>query len=125
MGYRDQMTELFTGEISGLEPEFHTAEAPLLTVRGYDRRHRLMKQRKTQSYLKMKDSDIARQVACECGPERRRSRTAASRCDYVLQHNQTDLEFLQQRARAHRLRGVRGGQERCTSGRGGSTAPRR
>ena len=78
MGYRDQVTKLFNGEISGLEPEFHTSEAPLLTVRGFDRRHRLMKQKKTKSYLKMKDSDIARQIAGEFGTEPEGRRHAGS-----------------------------------------------
>src|SRR5262245_25570875 len=31
MGYRDQMAQLFTGEINGLEPDFHTEEAPVVT----------------------------------------------------------------------------------------------
>lgn len=97
MGYRDQMKKLFTGEINGLEPEFHTSEAPLLTVRGYDRGQRLMRKRKTKSYLQMKDSDIARQIASNSGlsPE---VEDSSVMLEYVLQHNQTDLEFLQHRA---------------------------
>jgi Bacteriophage probable baseplate hub protein len=97
MGYRDQMAEVFAGEISGLEPDFHTAEAPALTVRGYDRSHRLMKQKKTRSYLRMKDSDIARQIASDAqlSPKIEDSGVVL---EYVLQHNQTNLEFLQQRA---------------------------
>ena len=97
MGYRDQVIELFNGEISGLEPEFHTSEAPLLTVRGFDRCHRLMKQKKTRSYLKMKDSDIARQIAGDSGLAAQVDDTKVT-YDHVLQHNQTNLEFLQQRA---------------------------
>ncbi|PWT83689.1 MAG: hypothetical protein C5B57_06380 [Blastocatellia bacterium] len=97
MGYRDNMAEVFAGEISGLEPEFHTSAPPVLTVRGYDRRHRLMKQTKTQSYLKMKDSDIARQIAADAGLSPKVDDTSVT-FEYVLQHNQTSLEFLQQRA---------------------------
>jgi phage protein D len=97
MGYRDQVTELFNGEISGLEPEFHTSEAPLLTVRGFDRRHRLMKQKKSKSYMKMKDSDIASQIASDAGLAAKVDDTKVT-FDHVFQHNQTDLEFLQQRA---------------------------
>jgi phage protein D len=97
MGYRDQLAELFHGEISGLEPEFHSTEVPLLTVRGFDRRHRLMKEKKTKSYVKMKDSDIARQVAGDAGLTAEVDDTRVV-FDHVLQHNQTNLEFLQQRA---------------------------
>src|SRR4029453_5692180 len=97
MGYRDQLKKIFTGEINGLEPEFHTSEAPLLTVRGYDRGQRLMRKRKTKSYLRMKDSDIARQIASNSGlsPE---VEDSSVMLEYVLQHNQTDLGFLQHRA---------------------------
>jgi phage protein D len=97
MGYRDQVVELFKGEISGLEPEFHTSEAPLLTVRSFDRRHRLMKQKKSKSFLKMKDSDIASQIASDAGLGAKVDDTKVT-FDHVFQHNQTNLEFLQQRA---------------------------
>jgi phage protein D len=97
MGYRDQVAEVFAGEISGLEPEFNTKKPPVLTVRGYDRRHRLMKQKKTRSFLKMKDSDIARQIASDAGLTAKVDDTSV-RFDSVLQHNQTNLGFLQQRA---------------------------
>jgi len=66
-------------------------------VRGYDRRHRMMKRKLTKSYLKMKDSDIARQVAADSGLDAQVDDTGVV-LDYVLQHNQTNLTFLQQRA---------------------------
>ncbi len=63
MGYRDNMQNLFKGEITGLEPDFPNQEPPTLTVRGYDRRHRLMGRCKTRTFLNMKDSHIAGQIA--------------------------------------------------------------
>jgi len=96
IGYRDRMEEIFAGEITGLEPEFHSAEAPLLTVRSYDRSHRLMQEKKTRSFLRMKDSDIAGQIASE-GGFRADTEDTRVRHEHVLQHNQTDLEFLKQR----------------------------
>ena len=98
MGYRDNMKTLFKGEITGLEPEFPNDQSPTLTVTGYDRRHRLMGKRRTRTFLKMKDSDIANQIAGDWSltPEVEDTRV---RLDYVLQHNQTDFEFLQERAR--------------------------
>lgn len=98
LGYRDQTTPLLSGEITGLEPEFAEHRAPTLTVRGHDRRHRLMRARRTRSFLQMKDSDIVRQIATEAGLDPQVSDSGPS-LPYVLQHNQTDLEFLMTRAR--------------------------
>ena len=98
MGYRDRTQRLFSGEITGLEPAFAQSQAPTLTVRGYDRRHRLMRERKTRSFTNLKDSDIASQLAGGAGlnPEVEDSKVVLP---YVLQHNQTDLEFLLTRTR--------------------------
>src|SRR6059058_178718 len=47
MGYGDQTETLMIGEITALEPEFVFDRLPVLIVRGYDRRHRLQRGRKT------------------------------------------------------------------------------
>lgn len=98
MGYVDGLETLMVGEITGLEPEFCADEIPMLTVRGYDRRHRLMRGRKTRSFTQVKDSDIAAQIASDLGLTAQVEDTGVT-LDYVLQHNQTDMEFLQDRAR--------------------------
>lgn len=97
MGYGERLETLFQGEITGLEPEFPYEKPPILTVRGYDRRHRLMGKCRTRTFLQMKDSEIASQIAGDWGltPDVEDSRI---RLDYVLQHNQTDFDFLQERA---------------------------
>lgn len=100
LGYVDNLQAVFTGEITGLEPEFSVDQGYHLTVRGHDRSHRLLRGRKTRSFLRIKDSAIASQIAGSAGltPEVEDTRV---QLDYVLQHNQTDLEFL--RARAERI----------------------
>jgi phage protein D len=98
MGYRDRLEKVMEGDITGLEPEFPQGEPPRLTVRGYDRRHRLMGRRKTRTFLKMKDSDIASQIAGDWSLQPDVEDTRVN-LEYVLQHNQTDFEFLQERAR--------------------------
>jgi phage protein D len=98
MGYVDNLQKLMVGEITGLEPEFSANEVPMLTVRGYDRRHRLLRGRKTRSFTQVKDSDIASQIAADAGLTAQVEGTAVT-LDYVLQHNQSDLQFLRQRAR--------------------------
>ncbi len=97
MGYVDKLETLLIGEITSLEPEFQAGTPPTVTVRGYDRRHRLLRGRKTRSFTRVKDSDIASQIANELGLTPDPTDTAVT-LDYVLQHNQTDMEFLQDRA---------------------------
>jgi phage protein D len=98
IGFRDGMQKLFSGEITGLEPDFPEAQPPTFTVRGYDRLHRMMRERKTRSYTNIKDSDIAAKLAGDAGltPDAQDSKVTHA---YVLQHNQTDLDFLLSRAR--------------------------
>ncbi len=98
LGYVDNLDTLLVGEITGLEPEFRDGEIPTLVVRGYDLRHRLLHGRKTRSFTQLKDSDIASRIAGERGLAAQAADSGVT-LDYVLQHNQTDLEFLQERAR--------------------------
>jgi Bacteriophage probable baseplate hub protein len=98
MGYVDDVATVFRGEIVALEPAFALDRLPSLTVRGYDRRHRLVRERKTRTFLQQKDSDIASQVAGDAGLTGQVEDSGVVH-DYVLQANQTDMEFLQERAR--------------------------
>lgn len=97
MGYVDAQETLIVGEIVGLEPEFCASRTPTLTVRGYDRRHRLLRGQQTHTFIQMKDSDIASQIASDFGLQAEVEDTGVT-LDYVLQHNQTPLAFLQERA---------------------------
>ena len=98
MGYINSMRTLIVGEIIGLEPEFSQESASTLVVRGYDLGHRLMRGRKTQSFRQMKDSDIVKKIAQDLGIAVKVEDTQV-KSEYVLQHNQTDLEFIQDRAK--------------------------
>jgi len=97
LGYVDNVETLLIGEITALEPEFAMDRRPRLTVRGYDRRHRLLRGRKTRTFVQQKDSDIASQIAKEAGLTAQ-SKDSETVHDYVLQANQNDLDFLCQRA---------------------------
>jgi phage protein D len=97
LGYVDDLHKVMAAEITSLEPAFTAEQPPLLTVRGYDHRHRLARGRKTRTFSQMKDSDIATQVAREAGLEARVTNTNV-KLPYVIQSNQTDWEFLQRRA---------------------------
>jgi len=98
LGYGNKLEKLFAGEITGLEPEFSSSQLPGLGIRGFDRLHRLQRGRKSRTFVKQKDSDIASQIAKDAGltPQVTDSRVTH---EYVFQHNQTDWEFLMLRAR--------------------------
>src|SRR5262249_39921505 len=98
MGESGDLTSLITGEITALEPEFVTSRLPVLTVRGYDGGHRLQRGRKPRTFLQKTDSDIATQIGGEAGLSVQAIDSGTS-LDYVLQANQTDWEFLCERAR--------------------------
>jgi phage protein D len=98
MGYEHNLQTVITGEITGLEPDYRVERLPGLIVRGYDRRHRLQRGRKVRSFLKQKDSEIAQQIAQGAGLSASVQDSKITH-DYVLQSNQTDMEFLQERAR--------------------------
>jgi phage protein D len=98
MGYRNKMSPLFKGEITGLEPEFPEGQPPTLLVRSHDRRHRLMRASKTRTFTQMKDSDIATQVAGDAGLSPQVEDSGVT-LPYLIQHNRTDLDFLLERAR--------------------------
>lgn len=89
--------KLLLGEITALEPEFSQAAGPSLVVRGYDQSHRLHRARQTKTYVQETDSDIVQKIARGCGLKAEVDSTREVH-EYICQDNQTDMEFLQQRA---------------------------
>ncbi len=89
---------VFKGEIVALEPEFSADGQHMFTVRAYDKSHRLHLGRKSRTFLKQKDSDLASKIAGESGLLTAIDTTTTTH-DYILQCNQTDMEFLSERAR--------------------------
>jgi len=92
-----QKGTLFKGEITGLEPDFSGEGKTFLVVRGYDKSHRLHRGKKTRTFLKTKDSDVAQKLAGEAGLSADVDTTSVTH-DYLLQNNQTNMEFLLTRA---------------------------
>lgn len=97
LGRVDDLHKVLTCEVTGLEPLFGAAATPTLTVRGYDHGHRLARGRRTRTFAKQKDSAIVAQLAREAGLRAQVTDTKVVN-EYVVQHNQTDLEFLRERA---------------------------
>ncbi len=89
---------LIKGEITALEPEFQEGMIARLVVRGYDRSHRLFREMKSRTHVNKKDSDLAQEIAREAGL-RADIETTTAVYNHIFQHNQSDLAFLQARAR--------------------------
>ena len=87
---------VFDGEIVELEPDFG-AKTHRLTVRAFDRLHRLSRGRFVRTFQNVTDGDVATKFAKDAGltPEIDATRQVH---EYLLQNNQTNLEFLRQRA---------------------------
>jgi phage protein D/phage baseplate assembly protein gpV len=88
---------LIKGEITSLEPSFSAQGDTTVLVRGYDKSHRLHRGRQTRTFLRQTDSDVVRTVASESGLSVEADATNV-RHEYLLQSNQTNMEFLQERA---------------------------
>ena len=98
VGFVDDLRSMLKGEVTALEPEFSPGEAPTLKIHGYDLLHRFRRGRNTRSFVNMKDSQIAEQIAGELGLRAQADDTQIAH-EYVLQSNQTDVDFLLERAR--------------------------
>lgn len=97
LGDQQLKREVFVGEVTDLELGFDTLGQTPLTVRAYDRAHRLHRGRFTRAFKQMTDSDIARQIARELSFDADIEPTSEVH-EYLLQDNQTNWEFLQERA---------------------------
>lgn len=97
LGYLGDLHSVLLGDIVSLEPVFSAEQGPVLTVRGYDRGHRLARSRNSRTYLDMKDSDIVSRIARE-GGLRSEVQDSAVTHQYVIQANESDWEFLRRRA---------------------------
>lgn len=98
MGREESPGPIFTGEVTAHTFDIPHATAPMLVVRAYDRAHRLQRGRLSRSFLNVTDSDIATKIARESGLQPDVDGTTQVYA-YVLQNNQTNWEFLQERAR--------------------------
>lgn len=88
---------LFKGEIVGIEMDLSAHGSPSILVRCFDKSHRMHRGRKARAFQNVKDSDLASQLASESGLRVTVDATATVH-DWVLQNNQTNWEFLMERA---------------------------
>ncbi|MEO0989002.1 MAG: phage baseplate assembly protein V [Cyanobacteria bacterium J06639_14] len=91
---------IIVGEITAIETHFtHQTKAPIL-VRGYDISHRLHRGRHNRSFQNKTDSDLVKQLAAEVGIEATDEtvKPSGDPHEYLFQENQSNMEFLRERA---------------------------
>ena len=88
---------MMVGDVTYIEPKF-TQDASHVEIRGYDRLHKLRLGKKTKTYLDIKDSDLASQLAGNWGLQADADLTE-SLFPHLFQNNLSDYEFLKERAR--------------------------
>jgi phage protein D/phage baseplate assembly protein gpV len=89
---------IFEGELVELEPHYEP-EGIKVTIRAFDKMHRLTRGRFVKSYVDVKDSDIMKKIIGDAGLQSLVTETSVIH-KHVLQANQSNFEFLRDRAAA-------------------------
>jgi uncharacterized protein involved in type VI secretion and phage assembly len=99
MGSTDESTTetIFKGEIVTVEPDFQAGSVQMV-VRAYDKSHRMMRARKQRTFKNKTVSDIVKEVAGEYGFSIS-AQDSGDPLDFMLQHNETDWDFIWRLAR--------------------------
>ena len=89
---------VFKGEVVGVEASYRQGGQPKLSVRAFDKLHRLTRGKKSKTYQKQTDQDIASSIAGQAGLSAQCGSTPKIKHEHVYQHNQDNLSFLRTRA---------------------------
>lgn len=98
IGYGEDQVSLIKGEIVSLEVDYGADESPVLHVVGYDKLHRFRRGRMTKTFENVKDSEIAQRIAQSMNLQADVEDTQVV-YPHVFQYNQSNIDFLQERAR--------------------------
>ncbi|HEX6022665.1 MAG TPA: VgrG-related protein [Solirubrobacter sp.] len=90
---------IFKGQIASVEPEFSQAGCTI-TVRAYDRAHKLNRVRKTRTFQQMSASDMMKKVAADSGLQLQAEATQPV-FEFFQQSNETDWDFAWKLALMH------------------------
>ena len=66
LGYKDDVEEVFCGDIISINPQFRMNSDDILVIKGSNTIHRLLRGKKTRSFSEMTDADIIKEIASEC-----------------------------------------------------------
>ncbi|HUS31980.1 MAG TPA: contractile injection system protein, VgrG/Pvc8 family [Kofleriaceae bacterium] len=90
---------IYKGEVTGLEATFRGGEKSRLLVRGMNKLHRLLRKRKSVTFMDKNDQQILNQVVSDVsGLSLKWKHDVSITYKHVYQHNLTDLEFIRMRA---------------------------
>ncbi|HWK29969.1 MAG TPA: VgrG-related protein [Solirubrobacter sp.] len=90
---------VFKGQIAAVEPEF-TASGCVISIRAYDKAHKLNRQRTTRTFQQMSASDMVRKIAQENGLSAQVQSTDVVH-EFFQQSNETDWDFAWRLALMH------------------------
>jgi phage protein D len=98
LGYFDDLPDMMEGEITQISPSFPQDGIPTVAITGNTLLHRLQGDHNTRTFQSVSDKDIVQKIA-QAAHLQADAEDTQIHYDYVMQPNQTDLEFLRERAR--------------------------
>jgi len=98
MGYVDELEDMIEGEITQITPTFPDSGVPTVAIEGHALMHRLHGTNRTRTFQQVSDKQIVEQIARDAGLQSN-VEDPNIQYEYVIQPNQTDLEFLRERAK--------------------------
>jgi phage protein D len=97
-GYVDDLQDMIEGEITNISPTFPADGIPTVEISGHTRMHRLRGTNNTRTFQHMTHAQVAQQIAQANGLQAETDNTEIQ-FDYLIQPNQSDLDFLKQLAK--------------------------
>jgi phage protein D len=94
----NQEGSIIEGEITAMETHFTSGSQAPIIIRGYDISYRLHRGRYNRSFLNITDADIVKKITGEVGISINKVDDTSDVHEYVFQENQTNMEFLKERA---------------------------
>jgi uncharacterized protein len=98
LGYTDDMQDMIQGEITQISPSFPSDGVPTVAIQGQTLLHRLNGTHHTRTFQGVSDKDIVEKIAQEANLQVD-AEDPKIHYEYIIQPNQTDLEFLRAKAR--------------------------
>jgi uncharacterized protein involved in type VI secretion and phage assembly len=92
-------TTIFKGQIAAVEPEFGQ-QGVVISIRAYDKAHKMNRQRKTRTFQQMSASDMIKKIAGESGLSPKVTSTSVVH-EFFQQSNETDWDFAWRLALMH------------------------
>lgn len=97
MGFGSKTASMIKGEIVSHIADFSSSKHHSLTVRVYDKGHRLTQGKKVRNFIELKDSEIVEKIIRTAGLNPSVEDTGTI-IPQVIQNNMTDMEFIRTRA---------------------------